>query len=111
MSRETARKVLAGVEDFISLYNSIKQYVKFATVEVAEGGSMKDQKVVFTGFRDADLEAQVEAAGGQMQSGVSGKTTILVCTDPNSNSGKAKKARDLGVKVIGVDEFREMLDG
>ena len=107
---KTAHKILNGVSEFVSLYKSVAPYITFTTVEVAEGGSMKDQKVVFTGFRDAELEAQVEAAGGQMQSGVSGKTTILVCTDPNSNSGKAKKARDLGVKVVGVDEFRSMLE-
>lgn len=47
--------------------------------------------------------------GATMQSSVSGKTTILVSANPTSNGGKMKKARDLGVRVMGIDEFKDML--
>lgn len=107
---KTAHKILNGVDMFVDFYERVKDRVKIGTIAVTSGGTMEGQKVVFTGFRDSELEAAVEAAGGQIQSAVSGKTTILVCADPNSNSGKAKKARDLGVKVIGVTELKEMLE-
>lgn len=44
-----------------------------------------------------------------MQSAVSGKTTMVVAANPKSTSGKLKKARDLGVAVISIDELRGML--
>ncbi len=40
---------------------------------------------------------------------VSGKTNVLVCADPESQSGKARKARALGVRVIGEAVFLESL--
>lgn len=107
---KTAHKIIAGIPQFVAWYETVKDHISITQSSVQEGGVMENEKVVFTGFRDADLEAAVEAAGGTMQSGVSSKTTILVCVDPNSNTGKAKKARDLGVRVIGLDNFKEMLE-
>lgn len=73
-------------------------------------GILADKKICMTGFRDKALAEQIEELGGTIQSGVSGKTDILVTSNPSSNSGKAKKARDLGVKIMGVDEFKELID-
>ncbi len=70
------------------------------------GSTMAGQAVCFTGVRDKALEASIVAAGGTIKSSVSRNVTILVCKDPTSTSGKAKKARDLGIKVIGVTEMR-----
>jgi len=106
---KTAAKIEAGIESFNSWFESIKDYVTVAQEAEATSSTLEGEKVVFTGFRDKDLEAAVEAAGGSMQSSVSSKTTILVTVDPTSNSGKIKKARDLGIKIIGVDAFKEMV--
>ena len=108
---KTAQKVLATLNEFGPFLDQIDGYYTFDETGgfVTGAGAMTDQKVVFTGFRDKSLEAAVEAAGGTMQSGVSGKTNILVASNPTSNSGKAKKARDLGVRVIGVDELKDEL--
>lgn len=105
---KTASKIVAGMNDFLVFMRGINSL----TIEVAvtnNDGVLKDQKVVFTGFRDKDLQAAVEAEGGTMQTAVSGKTNILVTKDPNSNSGKAKKARAAGVNVMGIDEFKTMI--
>ena len=40
---------------------------------------------------------------------VSGKTDLLVCADADSQAGKARKARALGVRVIGEAVFWESL--
>ena len=73
-------------------------------------GILVDMKICITGFRDKALNVQIEELGGTIQSGVSGKTDILVTNNPNSTSGKAKKARELGVKIMGIDEFKEMIN-
>ena len=72
------------------------------------GGIFDGETVVFTGYRDKDAAAKIEAMGGRVGSSVSGKTTLVVTKDPTSNSGKVKKAKDLGIKVIGPEELGGM---
>ncbi len=70
--------------------------------------------VVFTGEAPGidrlDLEFQAKALGLRVTSGVSGKTRLLVAADPDSLSGKARKARDLGVPIVDYDTYLGMLD-
>ena len=107
---KTAQKIVAGYEDYFDFIDAVREGfdLSIAEDEVADG-DMVGQKIVFTGFRDRNLQAQIEAAGGEVQSGVSSKTTLVVAANPNSNSGKVKKAREKGVKIVGIDEFKDML--
>lgn len=106
---KTAKKVISGYQMFDQLLGTVTSVGSIAKDVGSSGGAMKNQKVVFTGFRDKELAALVESEGGEMQSAVSGKTTILVASNPNSNSGKMKKARDLGILVYGIDQFKDFL--
>ena len=72
---------------------------------------MAGQAVCFSGVRDKDAEAAIVAAGGRIASGVSKNTTLLVLKDVASASSKAKKARDLGIEVIGIDDLWSRLGG
>lgn len=66
--------------------------------------------IVFTGEMSCPrsaLEEAARAAGLQPMSAVSGKTDVLVCADPESQSGKARKARALGVRVVSEAVFWE----
>ena len=65
------------------------------------------KSVVMTGFRDASLESYLMGFGIQVSTSVSGKTGIVVAKDPSSNSGKVKKAKELGVTVMGVEAFKK----
>jgi len=47
----------------------------------------------------------IESLGGRAASSVSAKTDLLLTDDPESGTGKAKKARELGVEIISPDEF------
>lgn len=69
-------------------------------------------KVVFTGAMTrsrADLEESARNAGLVPASSVSKQTAVLVCADPHSQSGKAAKARALGVRVISEAVYWESL--
>jgi DNA polymerase-3 subunit epsilon len=56
------------------------------------------------------LEAMAAASGLQPVSGVSRKSCdLLVAADVASSSGKAKRARDLGIPVISAGEFLELI--
>lgn len=84
------------------------------------GEKMLGQSVVFTGVRDADTEKTIVEQGGIIASGVSKKTTIVCAKDPNSASGKLKKARkinqdaimeglDAPIKIVDIKELQKML--
>ncbi|KKK78436.1 hypothetical protein LCGC14_2843590 [marine sediment metagenome] len=105
---KTARKIISGLTAFRKFMRDVGDEIAITKPKMT-GITMDGQKVVFTGFRDKGLQAEVEANGGTMQSGVSGKTTILVATNPTSTSGKMTKARNNGTLIVGVDEFKEML--
>lgn len=105
---KTAVKIKNGLPKFIAFVNEVKDYITIVEPKIT-GITMNGQMVVFTGFRDKGLQAEVEANGGKMQSAISGKTTILVAANPTSNSGKMQKARANGTQIVGVDDFRELL--
>jgi DNA polymerase III subunit epsilon len=69
-------------------------------------------RIVFTGAMSrsrGDLEQAARDAGLVPMSSVSKQTAVLVCADPHSQSGKASKARALGVRVISEAVFCEAL--
>ena len=65
------------------------------------------KSIVMTGFRDTSLESHLLGFGVQVSTSVSGKTGIVIAKDPSSNSGKVKKAKELGVTVMGVEAFKK----
>jgi DNA polymerase-3 subunit epsilon len=70
-------------------------------------------KVVLTGAMNrerADIVAQAAATGVRVTGAVSKFTAVLVAADPDSLSGKAKKARELGVPVVSESAFLRVLD-
>ena len=71
-------------------------------------------KIVFTGAMSrprSELEQAAAEAGLVPTSSVSKQTGVLVCADPHSLSGKATKARALGVRVISEAVFWASLSG
>ncbi|MBR22106.1 MAG: DNA polymerase III subunit epsilon [Leifsonia sp.] len=68
--------------------------------------------VVLTGEMSrprADLEAALVAAGFRVASAISKKVALLVAADPDSLSGKARKAREYGIPVVGEEYLQQLL--
>ena len=57
------------------------------------------------GMTRNEVNELIESLGGRAASGVSAKTSLLLTDDPESGSGKAKKARELGIEIVTPDEF------
>ena len=77
-------------------------------------GSLTDKSFCFTGameYKRKDLQAMVTAHGGTNLDSVTKNLAYLVIADPNSTSGKAKKARELGITLISPEQFLEMVNG
>ncbi len=63
----------------------------------------------YTGAHDlSDLKEYIEQRGGHLRSAVSSKTDYLICTDPNSESVKSKKAKELDIPIISEESFLKM---
>jgi NAD-dependent DNA ligase len=111
----TANKIIDGIAEFKQFQINTVDTIVYKGQVVATG-ELEGEKICMTGFRDQAMSDRIEELGGEVASGVSGKTTILVCTDPDSNSGKAKKAREINEKgkgkitIISVEDFRAQLE-
>ena len=66
--------------------------------------------VVFTGVRRQDLVNELESRNGKNLSTISKNATHLICKDPTSSSSKMIKAKELGIKIMSVEEFEEFLN-
>lgn len=70
-------------------------------------------RICFTGKMSksrAEMERAAEEHGLFPVDHVDKDTNILVCADINSNSGKTKKAKSLGCRIISEEEFYKMLE-
>jgi len=103
-SRESFDQMLATLPAYEVWRRQIPTVVTPTITKVAEKGC-----VVFTGFRDAALAARAEARGYAFADTVTKKTTVLVTAAEAPSSGKVKKARDAGVKVMTRSEFESIV--
>lgn len=83
--------------DNISVHSIEKSKVKAAENQM---------NVCFSGVRDKGLEAELISKGHKIASGVTSKTTHLVVKDPNSNSSKTVKAKELGISIYSLEDFK-----
>ncbi len=85
--------------------------VKMENTEEASDDRLAGQTIVLTGTLSAmsrsEAEGRIQALGGKAASSVSKKTSLVVAGE-NAGS-KLTKAEELGVKVIGEEEFLEMI--
>jgi len=111
-SDKLANLFVENYGQFIEFYNEIskiKDLTRFKHIEVKKKGKLfKDQHVVFTGFRDKDLEKYIVDNGGKVSTSVSSNTTILVCKDgADQSSSKFQKAKKLGTKILTQSQFEK----
>jgi DNA ligase (NAD+) len=70
-------------------------------------GVLSNKNIVFTGFRNQEMQTFVEEQGGKVTTAVSGKTNILVTKEKGSGSTKEEKAKKLKIEILTPEEFRE----
>jgi len=77
------------------------------TTVVQGNQNLQGSTIVFSGFRDKDLEANIKSRGGKVTTAVSKNTTFLVLKDlsPENMKGKAQDAQAKGVKLISREDF------
>lgn len=79
--------------------------------QVHAGGIFAGQNVVLTGtlsrYKRSEAQKLIEDEGGVCQSAVTSKTTLVVAGE--SAGSKLDKAKALGIRIIGEEEFVKML--
>ena len=110
---KTSTQFVKNFQKFIDFYNSIKNYVKIKKVSSKKKKSeLNDKIVVLSGFRDKDISTKLEELGVEVKNSISKNTYLLVVKDIETieeNTGKVKKAIDLGIKIITKDELVKLI--
>ena len=105
-SRDEERELVAKLHE-----RGVRPVNDQAAEAVKENGVFRGEVVVFTGglLKYARDEAGriVEREGGRTASSISKNVTLVVAGE--SAGSKLRKAEELGIRIIGEDEFEELL--
>ena len=103
-SEKTASVFIQHLPEFLKFLKK-NTYFKFGKKE-KESGNMTGEIVVFSGFRDKELEEKIRSRGGEVGGNITSKTTLLIVKDDKETS-KTKKAKELNIKVIDLETFKK----
>jgi DNA ligase (NAD+) len=106
-----------SAKSYIDSYDIFFEFIKDLPVTIVEkveaakvGTDLEGKSFVFTGVRRKDLEEVIESRGGKIGGSVSKNTTHLVMKVVGSGSSKEKKAIELGVEVITVEQLEKIVN-
>lgn len=105
-----------SAQSYIDSYDKYFDFIKDLPIQITKkaqtvttGTGLEGKQFVFTGVRRADLEAVIESKGGKIGSGVTKNTTHLVVREVGSGSSKEKKAIELGIEILTVEQLENLL--
>ena len=135
LGKENVKLLVDGKEMFIKYYSALKNKCELNGIKIAELNKdcndenisednkdnindsnisesinkqkLLNMKIVFTGFRNKELENEIIKNGGLIVNSVSGKTNILIVDKLESNSSKIIKAKQLKVDIVTEEQFRK----
>ena len=105
----SAQSYIDGYDKFFEFIDGLPITIEEKKEAVKVSNDLDGMTFVFTGVRRADLESVIESRGGKIGSGVSKTTTHLIMKVVGSGSSKEKKAIDLGVKIMTVEQLENLL--
>lgn len=72
--------------------------------------TLQGMHIVFTGFRNKELESFVKDRGGAVSTSVSKKTTMVVAKDLSKASSKLASAEELQIPIVSLDDFKKQIN-
>jgi DNA ligase (NAD+) len=104
----TARAIVEGLKETADDMDAVLA-TGLITLTAGDRLPLAGQSFCFTGelktMKRGAAETRVKALGGLVKTAVTRTLTCLVTNTPESGSSKNKKAAELGIKIIGEDEF------
>jgi NAD-dependent DNA ligase len=105
-----------SAKTYVESYDVFFDFIKDLPVTIQEkielepvGDDLESMNVVFSGLRRKDLEEIIKYRGGKISGSVSKNTTHLIMKVVGSGSSKEKKAIDLGVEIMTVEQLEKLL--
>jgi DNA ligase (NAD+) len=97
----------------VELYDELVSLLSFEKSAVSEEQDLAGKTFVITGSLNTyanrdELKAEIESRGGKVAGSVSKNTSYLINNDITSNSGKNKKAKELGVPIISEEDYKNL---
>jgi len=106
---KTARLFVPHIPKFVKFVNDIGMTSKLTNIPVKnvdKSHPLYNKKIVITGFRDKELQQKLDKIGAKLGTSVSKKTFVVLVKDLDDDTGKADKARQLGVKLMTPESFK-----
>lgn len=105
IAKTTATEFVSRLNSFFEFHDSVSDIFNFHPYEEehAVGDALKGWSVVFTGFRDPELENLITSNGGVMSSW--SNPTHIVTKDKSVMRPKIQKAIDKGAQFLSRSEF------
>jgi len=106
---KTSKLFVPYIPKFIKFLQDINQTSKLQNIKVKKVDKthkLYNKKIVITGFRDKELQQKLEKIGVKLVTSVSKKTFIILVKDLDDDTGKADKARKLGVTLMTPESFK-----
>lgn len=110
VSLVTAKQYVEGLQNFRNFITknklNCKTYKnKTPSTSQTKNNGLIGKSVVFSGFRDKDLEKAIIERKGKVMTSVSSKTDILVVSSIDERSSKIEKALSLNIPLVQKDTF------
>lgn len=96
-------------ENQLDLTASTKDDTSFMTLSKSKTQGLQNKVFVFTGVRDKELEKVITDNGGTVGTTISSKTHLVIVKSLEFQSSKVDKAKQLGVNIMLLDDFRKEL--
>ena len=116
MAEKTAEAFISKIPAFLAFVQEAHLEYKLQQTSqkqkqdqvVNQSHPLYNKTIVFTGFRDKQLEEQLKAVGAKLGSSVSKNTFILLTKDNpigGDETGKVLEAKKLNIKIMTPEEF------
>jgi NAD-dependent DNA ligase len=118
MAFKSAKDFVEKIDDFLDflmetdMFYKLNQFEKARTEESFKENAVDltnplyGKSIVFSGFRNAELEKKLKEMGSKIVASVSKNTFAVVVKDNEADeTGKVLDAKKLGVMVVSLDEF------
>ena len=72
---------------------------------------LSNKKIVFSGFRDKELENKIIENGGKIMTSITKNTNYLIIPSNEHNSSKCDLAKKLNINILSKNNFNTLLYG
>lgn len=106
----SAQSYIDGYDEFYDFIKDLPITIEKKKDVIKINNDFDNDVFVFTGVRDKEIEKLLIERGAKIGTSISKNTTHLVCKNINSGSSKETKAISLGIKVMTLDQLKDIIN-